>query len=62
MSDARVEAALRTLREIAAFNDSTKKHYELADRLRREFVDGLVNITPTEREQVATAIRKATNT
>jgi hypothetical protein len=58
----RVDSALRTLREIAAFADSTRPNYELADRLRREFVDGLVNITPQEREQVATAIRKATNT
>lgn len=62
MSEGRVESALRTLREIAAFQDTTRPNYELADRLRREYVDGLVNVTPAEREQVATAIRRATNT
>ena len=62
MNDTRVESALRTLREIAAVQPSDRPNFVLADRLRREFVDGLVNVTPAEREQVAAAIRRATNT
>lgn len=61
MSD-RVVHALRLLREIAAFSDQTRPHYELADRLRRDYVDGMVNVTPGEREQIEFAIRRATNT
>ena len=62
MNDARVESALRTLREIAAVQPSDRPNFVLADRLRREFVDGLVNVTPIERERIASAIRRATNT
>lgn len=58
----RVVHVLRLLREIAAFADQTKPHYELADRLRRDYVDGMVNVTPDEREAIEFAIRRATNT
>jgi hypothetical protein len=60
--NARLESAIRHIREITAFAPSDRAHYDLRDRLLREIARDFVGLTPAERERVEIEIRRRTNT